>query len=217
MKSLYSIAVTSALLATSSMASGTALVNFGTWGGNGHYYAIYSSDNDLTWSQAEAAAVGLGGHLASIASKAENDFIYSLIAPHVATLYVADPGNLLGPYIGGYRAANGGPFFWSDGETFNYTNWAIGEPSNSGGQENALHFFANGTDPIDAPGEGAFWNDVGPNANGRNLLKPYVVELASAPAVPEPASWAMMIGGFALAGGALRRGRARASITVQAA
>lgn len=32
-----------------------------------------------------------------------------------------------------------------------------------------------------------------------------VVEQRSAPAVPEPASWAMMIGGFAIAGGAMRR------------
>jgi hypothetical protein len=33
------------------------------------------------------------------------------------------------------------------------------------------------------------------------------VDEAAAPAVPEPASWAMMIGGFALAGGALRQRR----------
>ena len=35
------------------------------------------------------------------------------------------------------------------------------------------------------------------------------VRFTSLAAVPEPASWAMMIGGFALAGAALRRGRAR--------
>ncbi|BAK65282.1 hypothetical protein SLG_06070 [Sphingobium sp. SYK-6] len=33
-------------------------------------------------------------------------------------------------------------------------------------------------------------------------------DVASAGAVPEPATWAMMIGGFALAGGAMRRQRA---------
>jgi hypothetical protein len=31
------------------------------------------------------------------------------------------------------------------------------------------------------------------------------------PGIPEPASWAMMLGGFGLAGGAMRRGRAQAS------
>ncbi len=35
------------------------------------------------------------------------------------------------------------------------------------------------------------------------------IGLASAAAVPEPATWAMMIGGFGLAGGAIRRRRAQ--------
>lgn len=36
-------------------------------------------------------------------------------------------------------------------------------------------------------------------------------ELAAAPAVPEPAAWALMIGGFGLVGGAMRRQRVRVS------
>jgi hypothetical protein len=42
-------------------------------------------------------------------------------------------------------------------------------------------------------------------------FRSFVDETATA-AVPEPASWAMMIGGFALAGGALRRRRAGAEV-----
>ena len=45
------------------------------------------------------------------------------------------------------------------------------------------------------------------------LLRP----AAAAPGVPEPASWAMMIGGFALAGAALRRRRAPGRATAAAA
>jgi hypothetical protein len=41
-------------------------------GGNGHWYALTAP---MTWTNAEARAVNLGGHLASIADKAEDDFI----------------------------------------------------------------------------------------------------------------------------------------------
>jgi hypothetical protein len=52
------------------------------------------------------------------------------------------------------------------------------------------------------------WNQTPINPRPRPLDN-YTVTIALAGAVPEPATWAMMIGGFGLVGGALRR-RARA-------
>jgi len=45
------------------------------------------------------------------------------------------------------------------------------------------------------------------NTNGYFELDDVSLTFVSGPAIPEPASWAMMIGGFALAGGALRQRR----------
>lgn len=173
---------------------------------NGRTYQVWSAPQGLNWTQAEAKAGTLGGHLASIADAAENALVYDLVDEFVATLYYADPGNQLGPYTGGYRLVNGGPFYWSDGTPFAYTNWAAVEPSNYGGVENAIQLFANGTDPLDSVGEGAVWNDVGPNVNEINNQLGYVVELVGG-AVPEPATWALMIAGFGAVGAAARRQR----------
>jgi hypothetical protein len=44
---------------------------------------------------------------------------------------------------------------------------------------------------------------------GREIFAPVTITLDSAPAVPEPATWAMMIIGFGIAGGAIRRNKAK--------
>ena len=70
-----------------------------------------------------------------------------------------------------------------------YTNWRSGEPNNIFGAENSL--VVNGG-----------WND----GTGTSEYVGYVVEYsAGATAVPEPASWAMLIVGFGLIGAIQRR------------
>jgi hypothetical protein len=181
---------------------------------NGHTYQLWYDAAGVNWTTAEARAVALGGHLASVADAAENTLLYDLVTPHLATVYYTDPGNTLGPYLGAFRAVNGGAFAWSDGTAFGYTNWASGEPSNYGGAENWIHFFANGTDPLDQPGEGGFWNDVGPNPNGINNQVGYFVELPGG--VPEPAQWALIVGGFGILGSTMRRRRVGVCASVTA-
>ncbi len=44
---------------------------------NGHIYYLLSQN---TWSNAEAEAVSLGGHLATIRNAAENQWVYSTFA-----------------------------------------------------------------------------------------------------------------------------------------
>src|SRR5262249_15632204 len=47
-------------------------------GGNGHYYQAVSTPGGITWEAAQAAAVGMGGYLATITSAAENAFAFNL-------------------------------------------------------------------------------------------------------------------------------------------
>src|SRR5262245_16824465 len=49
------------------------------WPDNGHSYAVISAPAGIDWDSAEAAAQVLGGHLASVTSAAENQFVFSLI------------------------------------------------------------------------------------------------------------------------------------------
>ena len=84
-------------------------------GGNGHFYGIVQQT--LTWQDAEALAVSYGGHLASVSSLAENNFIYSHDGRDV--------------WIGLNDAASEGNFVWSSGEPVTYTNWRSGEPNGS--------------------------------------------------------------------------------------
>jgi Lectin C-type domain/RTX calcium-binding nonapeptide repeat (4 copies) len=74
-----------------------------------------------TWEEAEANAVKLGGHLASINDAGEDDYIYQNIAVKV--------GN--GVWIGGTDKDQEGVWRWADGSQFYYSNWREGEPNNN--------------------------------------------------------------------------------------
>ncbi|MBE6074565.1 MAG: C-type lectin domain-containing protein [Selenomonas ruminantium] len=91
-------------------------------GPQGHFgnsrYAIYYTGGKLTWWEAESYCERLGGHLATITSQAEQDFIDQLNTE----------GYRL--WIGGYRP-EGLAFAWITNEPWNYTNWDDGEPNNS--------------------------------------------------------------------------------------
>ena len=119
----------------------------------------------LNWDDAETAAGamthnGVTGHLATITSEAETDFVV-LNLPD-AVFHIAP--FVGGAWIGAFQPAGSvepdGGWEWVTGEAFAYDNWAGGEPNNSGG-EDAVHFWQ---------GAGA-WND----ADG-GLLKGYLVE-----------------------------------------
>ena len=51
-----------------------------------------------------------------------------------------------------------------------------------------------------------------PLISGGTLRENYTLTIAETPAVPEPAAWGLMLGGFAMAGGALRRRAARIAL-----
>src|SRR4051794_33179443 len=82
----------------------------------GHYYYLLASS---TWTDAEARAQSLGGHLATINSQAENDWVFSTFSGKAiasnADLWIG----LRAPVTndGSSHAAN---FRWVNGETATY-------------------------------------------------------------------------------------------------
>jgi len=118
---------------------------------NGHYYdAVLTPTN---WSGAKALAEaqcyrGLPGHLATITTSNENDFIVANF-PQVRGTQTEEY------WIGAFQPPGspepGGNWQWITGETFEFPNWASGEPNNAGGNEDAAHFYAGFQDGC--------WND----------------------------------------------------------
>ncbi len=125
----------------------------------------YIAVNATTWNASEALAQSLGGHLVSIGSQAEQDFVH------------ANFGNVAGAdrrvWIGFSDAASEGSFVWSDGTPTKYTNWNPGEPNNSGGVEHYAEML----------GSNGKWNDL--NDAGAGYAHIAVIEFPrSAPPCP---------------------------------
>ena len=93
--------------------------------------------DQLVWKDARTSCLSLGGDLASVGSKEENNFIRSLSSE--------------GLWLGGTDSALEGTFVWTDGTAWTYQNWASGQPDNHLGDEDCLHM----RKAID----GSKWND----------------------------------------------------------
>lgn len=104
---------------------------------NGHVYALY--DNFAYYDQARQLCNNMGGHLATITSKEENDIVTSLMGSSSGDSSY---------WIGGTRSGN--TWKWETGEPYTENNfWQSGEPNNDNGNENYIMMYPSGT-----------WNDV---------------------------------------------------------
>ena len=89
---------------------------------NGHIYEFI--DNELTFEEAEQYCEEYrGGHLATITSQEEQDFIQNNLVNK----------NLNGYMIGGTDKDKEGIWQWVTGEPFEYSNWNEREPNNDSG------------------------------------------------------------------------------------
>lgn len=102
---------------------------------NGHSY--YRSTGSMTWTSAKQACINMGGHLVTITSAAENNFVFNTW-----------PSG----WIGFTDEAVEGQWRWVTGESVTYTNWNGGEPNNAGNEDYA-QFVSGGR-----------WNDL-PNVS----------------------------------------------------
>ena len=92
--------------------------------GNSCYYI---SEDAMVWTDASVMAQSYGGHLATITSQEEQDFL----------------GNY-GGWIGLTDENVEGQWEWVTGEPVNYTNWIDGEPNDAGNGEDYVERFEYG-------------------------------------------------------------------------
>ena len=86
---------------------------------DGHYYKLFN--DSMLWSHAKAACEKQNGHLATITSQGEQDFIVSLIEGY---------GKKYNYWLGGTDEAREGYWEWITGEAWTYSNWRKNQPDN---------------------------------------------------------------------------------------
>lgn len=138
-------------------------------GGNGHYFALTLAETN--WEAAQRLADAWGGHLATITSGAEQQFINSNFLTGaldkrpvwiglVDTMAKRKPWKLK---LGSVKIEVGNQpkpkYAWVTGEAINYENWHPNQPDNAGGDE---HYVAINWFYSDSPSRGlkGDWNDA---------------------------------------------------------
>lgn len=142
---------------------------------NGHWYTTIDG---FPWEEAESNAVALGGHLVTIRSAEENQWILT---------NVVQPATSAPVWIGLYQISGSQEpvegWVWSSGESVVYTHWSPGEPNQYEGlQEDWAEMYS-----LDTPR--GYWNDVNLTMTRAKLG---IVEV-----IPEPASILALIAGGA--------------------
>lgn len=94
------------------------------WGD--HYYQFF--DEKITWKEAKQKCEELGGHLATITSKDEQEFITSCSQHNINTKY----------WLGATDEETEGEWKWVTEEKFEYSNWNRTQPDNKNGVEHYL-------------------------------------------------------------------------------
>lgn len=183
-------------------------------GGNGHYYEFVYHNTDWFTARDTAAAAthnGFNGHLVTITSAAENDFVWNHMKLS-ATVDWRDRGNWIGAYQSGASLnetdaeqgfAPSERWTWVTGETWTYNNWDTTGPGlytrPSDGYDGIrtkddydyVRFVIHGS---------STWRDSTPWKK-TNLADGYVIEYDN---IPEPATLGLLMFG---AGWLLRRQR----------
>ena len=126
---------------------------------NGHTYYELEFSN---WTDAETAAIALGGHLVTINDQDENDWVFANFA-------VDDP-----LWIGFNDIDQEGTWVWTSGETVNYTNWLQSplQPDNSSGIEDVAEIYS-----ANSPWPPGVWNDMPASWTSHNGIVEIVPEL----------------------------------------
>ncbi len=116
----------------------------------------FLNPQSMTGSNAQAFAQNLGANLISIQSAAENACILSDLVRLNQTGVI---------WIGFNDEAVEGTFVWYDQSPVIYTNWASGEPNNSGGNEDCTQIYPSGGQP-------GTWNDLPCNSsNSKSIIE----------------------------------------------
>lgn len=123
----------------------------------GHYYKIYDI-GEYTWQDAESYCESLGGHLATITTDMEQNFIESIL-PNM---------NVSSYYLGAYKNSNG-DWLWNTGEIWEYTKWGINQPDNYEGNQSYLRI-------VYAPNYNWNWDWDDVNADTKEVITGFICE-----------------------------------------
>lgn len=96
---------------------------------NGHHYMFF--ENAATWEEAQDFCESMGGHLATITSEGENDFLFELMKT----------SGYDSAYFGFTDSYEEGEWAWITGERVRYTNWHSGEPNSENSNEDYAMFY----------------------------------------------------------------------------
>lgn len=154
--------------------------------------------DSLTWLQARDAAasmtlLGSVGHLATVTSAAENDFLGQHLASFLFDNSNAQTGNSYA-WIGLFAPTDTSAFQWVTGESVSYTNWAPTEPNFFGTPFwQYVHYWTRDF------GSGPTWTWNNEQNEGQNPpfnSYGYIVEFDGpfTEQVPEPSSLVVMLG-----------------------
>jgi len=181
------------IILVSSIANAFTFTNLTQWkiedGGNDHWYGLMI-DERLTWYEAGNAAStnvqsGFSGHLATITSQQENEFVFSIIDG------VYNPVNEQEWWLGGLLQNS--DWTWVTGESWVYSNWSYIQPSGDGDANAIFNTFSCGNPEAtwnDLPSYGTLWSIVEwgepSTANPVSTTDP----------VPEPSTFILMGIGF---------------------
>lgn len=80
-----------------------------------NYYRVFHEN--IGWYKAKARCERMGGHLAVVRNKGQDEFLASLSRSHV--------------WLGATAESKKGTWTWVDGSSMTYSNWDSGEPSHS--------------------------------------------------------------------------------------
>ena len=118
-----------------------------------HKYKLF--DESMEWEKAKEYCEGLGGHLVTITSETEQEFVTA----------IAEKSKKKNIWLGAEMVS--GEFFWITGEKFAYKNWNDGEPNNVNNNQNTIMMYTysgiNSDGYSITPG---VWNDE--SKQGRN-------------------------------------------------
>jgi hypothetical protein len=113
---------------------------------NGHWYKVV--EEDTSWHEAKKRCEAVGGYLACIETKAEQEFVAKLANGRYLSLGATDEGHE-------------DTWTWVNGAKFGYCCWMGGQPNNSGGDEHYLATY-DGGDWVDVADDGdGFWMPTG--------------------------------------------------------
>jgi len=188
-------------LSLSSASAARAYTNIVSFTYDGNSYAAYNNSSPITWSEARAYALSVGGDLVSLDTPAENGAVFAQIQYTIfPNLWTSVPGSLsIGPYIGLFQPNASDVqtgWQWVDGSLLTSASWYSGQPDNGYGVENIAAYFnqvGQWADIYDCPTTSipCSANNTPPNDY---LSKSFVVEFNP---VPSPAP---IFGGMAALG-----------------